>query len=64
MQTDLVNDFLRGDFSRSQYVRQARELVPLLKERAREQWKHPMVLKETIAELQKRGFFQMLQPKR
>ena len=64
MQTDLVNDFLRGDFSRSTYVRRARELVPVLKERAREQWKHPMVFKETIADLQECGFFQMLQPRR
>ena len=64
MQSDLVNDFLRGDFSGSRYVRQARELVPVLKDRAREQWKHPMVFKETIADLQRCGFFQMLQPKR
>lgn len=64
MVDDLVNDFLRGDFSRSRYVQQARELVPVLKGRAREQWKHPMVFKETIADLQRCGFFQMLQPKR
>ncbi len=64
MDLDLVNDFVRGDFSRSTYVQQARELVPVLRERAREQWKHPMVFKETIADLQKCGFFQMLQPKR
>jgi len=64
MPSDHVNDFLRGDFSKSTYVRQARELVPVLKERSREQWKHPMLFKETIADLQACGFFQMLQPKR
>jgi 3-hydroxy-9,10-secoandrosta-1,3,5(10)-triene-9,17-dione monooxygenase len=64
MLSDLVNDFLRGDFSRSGYVRQARELVPVLRERAAEQWKHPSVFAETVADLQACGFFQMLQPKR
>lgn len=64
MVSDLVNDFLRGDFSRSKYVQDARQLVPVLRERAREQWKHPMVFKETIADLQRCGFFQMLQPRR
>lgn len=64
MISDLVNDFLRGDFSRSRYVQEARELAPMLRARAHEQWRHPMVFKESIAELQKRGFFQMLQPRR
>lgn len=64
MNSDLVNDFLRGDFSKSRHVQAAREMVPMLRERAHEQWRHPMVFRETIAELQKRGFFQMLQPKR
>lgn len=64
MNSDLVNDFLRGDFSKSRHVQAARDMVPMLKERAHEQWRHPMVFKETIAELQKHGFFQMLQPRR
>lgn len=64
MVSKIVNDFLRGDFSKSVYVQRARELVPVLKERASEQWRHPKVLDETIADLQAAGFFQMLQPRR
>lgn len=64
MQTELVNDFLRGDFSKSVYVQRAREMVPVLKARSEKQWSHPRVLDETIAEMLDAGFFQMLQPKR
>lgn len=64
MVSDTVNDFLRGDFSKSTYVQRARELVPVLKSRAKAQWEHPKVFDETIADLQAAGFFQMLQPKR
>lgn len=64
MVSNLVNDFLRGDFGKSAYVRRARELVPVLKARARQQWQHPKILDETVADLQDAGFFQMLQPRR
>jgi len=45
-------------------VRRARELVPVLKARARKQWQHPKIFDETVADLQDAGFFQMLQPRR
>ncbi len=64
MVSDQVNDFLRGDFSKSVYVQRARELVPVLKARQKKQWDHPRVLDETIADMQEAGFFQMWQPKR
>lgn len=64
MSTQQICDFLRGDFSSSPYVQKARELVPVLKERAKRQWDTPKILDETIADLQAAGFFQMLQPKR
>lgn len=64
MFSNQINNFLRGDFSGSEYVQKARDLVPVLKERAKQQWDTPKILDETIADLQKAGFFQMLQPKR
>jgi 3-hydroxy-9,10-secoandrosta-1,3,5(10)-triene-9,17-dione monooxygenase len=63
MVSNLANDFLRGDFSKSVYVQRARDLVPVLKRRAKAQWDHPRVLDETMADLQAAGFFQMLQPR-
>lgn len=41
MVSSLVNDFLRNDFRRSVYVQRARDLVPVLKQRAKAQWQHP-----------------------
>lgn len=64
MSTQQINDFLRGDFSSSEYVQKARALVPVLRERASRQWETPKILDETIADLQEAGFFQMLQPRR
>lgn len=61
---DRVYDFLRGDFSKSVYVQRARALVPVLKARQQQQWDHPRVLDETIADAQKAGSFQMFLPKR
>lgn len=57
-------DFLLGDFSSSPFVQRARALVPVLRDRAREQWKQDHVFEETIADLKKAGFFRMMQPKR
>lgn len=57
-------NFLLGDFSQSVYVQRAREMIPTLKERAREQWQQDHVFDETIADLKKAGFFRMSQPKR
>lgn len=59
-----VCDFLRGDFSSSEYVQKAKALLPTLRERAERQWNTPKILDETIADMQTAGFFQMLQPKR
>lgn len=64
MVSSLVNDFLRNDFRKSVYVQRARDLVPVLKQRAKAQWQHPKIFDETIADLQEAGFFQMLQPRR
>ena len=64
MISETVNDFLRGDFSKSIYVQRARELLPVLKARGKAQWQQPRVFDETIADLQDAGFFQMLQPRR
>jgi 3-hydroxy-9,10-secoandrosta-1,3,5(10)-triene-9,17-dione monooxygenase len=60
----LINEFLLGDFQGSMHVQRARELVPVLKERAARQWTQPKVFDETIADMQRHGFFQMLQPRR
>ncbi len=57
-------DFLLGDFSQSIYVQRAREMVPILRERAREQWQQDHVFEETIRDLKSAGFFRMVQPKR
>ncbi len=59
-----INNYLRGDFSDSEYVQKARALVPTLKKRSAAQWDCPKIFDETIADLQEAGFFQMLQPKR
>ena len=64
MSIQQINDFLHGDFSSSEYVQKARALVPVLKQRAQQQWETPKILDETIADLQDAGFFQMLQPRR
>lgn len=57
-------DFLLGDFSKSVFVQRARAMVPVLRERAREQWKQDHVFDETIQDLKHAGFFRMMQPKR
>lgn len=62
--TSAVHRFLTGDFSSSPLVQAARELVPVLKERAQRQWNEERILDETIADMQQAGFFQMLQPAR
>ncbi|WP_016693467.1 acyl-CoA dehydrogenase family protein [Rhodococcus rhodochrous] len=59
-----VHRQLLGDFSDSVHVQRARELVPVLKERAHRQWEHERVFDETIADMQEAGLFQMLQPRR
>lgn len=64
MSSQLVPDFLRGDFSQSVHVQRARALVPQLKARQKQQWGHPRVLDATIADMQEAGFFQMFQPRR
>lgn len=64
MSSQQIHEFLQGDFSSSEYVQKARQLVPVLKERAKRQWATPKILDETMADLQAAGFFQMLQPKR
>lgn len=56
--------FLMGDFSDSVYVQRARALIPVLRERARNQWQQDHVFPETIADLKSAGLFQMMQPKR
>lgn len=58
-----VHAFLLGDFSSSPFVASARALVPVLRERARDQWAQDRILDETVADMQAAGFFQMLQPK-
>lgn len=45
-------------------VAQARELIPVLRERAAAGAERRQVADETIAELRKRGFFRVLQPRR
>ncbi|UYP17908.1 acyl-CoA dehydrogenase [Rhodococcus sp. Z13] len=58
-----ITPFLVGDFSSSLMVQRARDLVPTLKERAARQAQHDRILPETIDDLQRAGFFQMLQPR-
>lgn len=59
-----ANKFALGDFSDSPFVQAARDLLPTLRTRAERQWNQTSILHETIADLQERGFFQMLQPRR
>lgn len=59
-----VFDFALGDFSSSKYVTRARELVPVLRERARKQWDVNRLMDETAELMHEAGIFRMLQPKR
>lgn len=59
-----LQKFIAGDFSDSEIVNRARQLVPVLKERAPEQAKHTRLLPETVEDLKEAGLFQMLQPSR
>src|SRR5579871_456692 len=59
-----VLDYALGDFRASAYVRRARELVPVLRERAPQQWQTNRLLDETAALIHETGLFRMLQPKR
>lgn len=59
-----VQQFLTGDFSSSDYVTRARQLVPVLKSRAQEQSRHSKLLPETVRDMKDAGLFQMLQPRR
>ncbi|GAB2470052.1 acyl-CoA dehydrogenase family protein [Streptomyces incanus] len=61
--TGEIHAFLLGDFSTSPMVQRARDLVPVLKERAARQARHDRLLPETIADMQRAGFFRMLQPR-
>jgi 3-hydroxy-9,10-secoandrosta-1,3,5(10)-triene-9,17-dione monooxygenase len=61
--TGEIHALLLGDFSASPMVQRARDLVPVLKERAARQARHDRLLPETIADMQQAGFFQMLQPR-
>lgn len=55
---------LRGDFSDSIPVQNARALVPTLKARYEAQWKHPRLFDETVQELKDAGLFRLYQPRR
>jgi len=59
-----IIDFALGDFSKSVYVARARELVPVLRERAQQQWQTNRLLDETASLLHEAGIFRMLQPAR
>lgn len=59
-----IEKFLRGDFSGSIPVQRARELLPALKARYKEQWEHPRLFDETVQELKDAGLFRMYQPRR
>lgn len=59
-----IADFALGDFSKSFYVNRARELVPVLRERAAKQWEVNRLMDETAALMHEAGIFRMLQPKR
>ncbi len=59
-----IIDFALGDFSKSLYVQRAKELVPILRERARQQWSCNRLLDETAALIHEGDFFRMLQPRR
>ncbi|MEY2632166.1 MAG: hypothetical protein RIR00_820, partial [Pseudomonadota bacterium] len=50
--------------SEEEIVQRARDLIPLLRERAESCEKNRMVSKETIQAFQEAGFFKILQPKR
>ena len=56
--------YLIGDFSDSRLVRKARELVPVLKQRADRQWSQPRLLQETVDDLYDVGVLQAFQPAR
>ncbi|MBH0122187.1 acyl-CoA dehydrogenase [Rhodococcus sp. CX] len=58
-----IHEFLVGDFTSSPLVQRARDLVPTLKERAARQAQQDRILPETIEDMQRAGFFQMLQPR-
>ena len=59
-----ISAFLRGDFSSSPHVERARQLVPVLRERASRQSGIPRLLPETVEDLKEAGLFKMLQPRR
>ena len=59
-----VMDFALGDFSKSLYVQRAKELVPVLRQRARKQWSTNRLLDETAELIHEGEFFRMLQPRR
>lgn len=60
---DHLDQFARGDFSSSEYVQKANALLPVLRDRAAQQWGTERILDETIRDMQKAGFFQMFQSK-
>ena len=59
-----ITDFALGDFSGSHYVARARALVPVLRERSREQWGVNRLMDKTADLLHEAGIFRMLQPRR
>ncbi len=59
-----IADFAMGDFSASEYVARARALVPVLRERAQEQWSVNRLMDKTAALIHETGIFRMLQPAR
>ena len=61
---DDVLEYSLGDFRRSTYVQKAKDLVPILRERASRQWNALTMVEENAALIHEGGFFRMLQPKR
>lgn len=59
-----VMDFAIGDFSNSEYVKRAKKLIPVLRERAKLQWATNRLLDETAELIHEGGFWRMLQPRR
>lgn len=57
-------DYLLGDFSKSELVANALELVQVLRSRAREQSKVNRILPETVEDLRKSRIMQGFQPRR
>lgn len=60
----MINDYLLGDFSKSELVSNAKDLVPVLRSRAREQANVNRVLPETVVDLRKSKILQGFQPQR